>query len=87
MLERLLGILVQGGAVSYGDLGRTLGVDQELVQQMVEHLVTLGYLRPAAESCGEKCGACSLEKSCLSDGPDHTWTLTEKGRRAAREAG
>ena len=85
MLERLLGILVQGGAVSYGDLARRVGVEQELVVQMVEHLVTLGYLRPAVESCGEKCRACSLEQSCSSGVPDHTWTLTDKGRRAARD--
>lgn len=87
MLERLLGILVQGGAVSYSDLARTLGVDEQLVQQMVEHLVALGYLMPAAEPCGEKCGVCSLEKLCSGGGPDHTWTLTEKGRRAARQVG
>ena len=85
MLERLLGTLVQGGTVSYDDLARTLGVDQELVEQMVEHLATLGYLMPAVESCGEKCGACSLEQSCLKGGVDHTWTLTEKGRRATRD--
>jgi DNA-binding IclR family transcriptional regulator len=81
MLERLLGVLAEGGAVSYSDLARTLGVDQALVRQMVEHLVTLGYLRPAAGPCREECKAWSLEASCLS-GPEHTWTLTEKGRRA-----
>ena len=85
MLERLLEVLAQGGAVSYGDLARTLGVDQVLVQQMVEHLARLGYLRPAAGSCGEECGACALGDQCTSGGPDHTWTLTEKGSRAARE--
>jgi Mn-dependent DtxR family transcriptional regulator len=85
MLERLLGVLVEGGAVSYADLAHTLGVDQALVQQMVEHLAKLGYLRPAAGSCREECGACALEGPCSSGGPDHTWTLTEKGSRAARE--
>jgi len=86
MLERLLGVLAQGGAVSCGDLARTLGVDQRLVQQMVEHLAKLGYLRPAAGSCGDECGACALEGPCSSGGPGRTWTLTEKGSRAAREA-
>jgi predicted ArsR family transcriptional regulator len=86
MLERLLGVLAEGGAVSYSDLARTLGVDQALVRQMVEHLVTLGYLRPAAGPCREECKACSLEASCLS-GPEHTWTLTEKGRRAVHVTG
>jgi len=72
--------------VSYGDLARTLGVDQALVRQMVEHLVTLGYLRPLAGPCREECKACSLEASCLS-GPERTWTLTEKGRRAVHVTG
>lgn len=86
MLERILGVLAEGGAVSYSDLARTLGVDRALVRQMVEHLVTLGYLRPAAGPCREECRACSLEASCLS-GPEHTWTLTEKGRRAVHVTG
>ena len=86
MLERILGVLAEGGAVSYSDLARKLGVDQALVRQMVEHLVTLGYLRPAAGPCREECQACSLEASCLS-GPEHTWTLTEKGRRAVHVTG
>jgi len=86
MLERILAVLAEGGAISYSDLARTLGVDQALVTQMLEHLVTLGYLRPAAGPCREECKACSLEASCLS-GPEHTLTLTEKGRRAVRLAG
>ena len=86
MLERILGVLAEGGVVSYSDLAHTLGVDQALVRQMVEHLVTLGYLRPAAGPCREECKACSLEASCLS-GPEHAWTLTEKGRRAVHMTG
>jgi Mn-dependent DtxR family transcriptional regulator len=86
MLERLLEILAEGGAVSYSDLARTLGVDQALVRQMVEHLATLGYLRPVGAPCREECKGCSLAASCLS-GPEHTWTLTEKGRRAAHVTG
>jgi predicted ArsR family transcriptional regulator len=86
MLERILGVLAEGGVVSYSDVARTLGVDQALVRQMVEHLVTLGYLRPAAGPCREECKACSLEASCLS-GPEHTWTLPEKGRRAVHVTG
>jgi predicted ArsR family transcriptional regulator len=86
MLERLLVILGQSGAVSYGDLARGLGIDQQLVQQMVEHLARLGYLRPVAGSCGEGCKACPVDDQCLSGGSDQIWTLTEQGRRAARKA-
>lgn len=81
MLERMLGVLAAGGAISYRDLARTLDVDEALVTQMLEHLVTLGYLRPAAGPCREECKACSLEAWCLS-GPENMWTLTDKGRRA-----
>ena len=86
MLERILEALAEGGVVSYGELARSLGVDATLMGQMVEHLVTLGYLKPAADPCPGECKACSLEGSCLS-GPQHAWTLTEKGRRALRLAG
>ena len=82
----MLEALAEGGAVSYGDLARTLGVDHALVRQMVEHLVTLGYLKPAVGDCPGVCKTCSLEASCLS-GPEHTWTLTEKGRRAVHLTG
>lgn len=87
MLERLLGVLVKGGAVSYGDLARILGVDQALVRRMVEHLASLGYLRPAVESCGEGCGACASESQCSSAGANCVLTLTAEGVRAARGTG
>jgi predicted ArsR family transcriptional regulator len=86
MLEGILGVLAEGGTVSYSDLARALDVDHALVRQMVEHLATLGYLRPVAGPCREECRTCSLEASCLS-GPENTWTLTEKGRRAVRVTG
>ena len=87
LLDRLLKVLSEGGAVSYGDLAHCLGVDQGLVRPMVEHLASIGYLRPAVESCGEGCGACALEGQCSNGGPDSVWTLTEKGVRATRGTG
>jgi predicted ArsR family transcriptional regulator len=87
MLEKILEALADGGAVSHGDLARSLGVDQALLRQMIEHLVTLGYLRPAVGACGGKCETCPLEGSCLGGGAEHTWALTEKGRRAAHVTG
>ena len=87
LLDRLLKVLSEGGAVSYGDLAHGLGVDQGLVRQMVEHLASMGYLRPAGEPCGEECGACAVEDQCTNGGGGSVWTLTEKGVRAARGAG
>jgi hypothetical protein len=87
MLDQLLKVLSQGGAVSYGDLARILGVDQALVRRMVEDLASLGYLRPAVESCGEECGGCASVSRCSTAGADCVLTLTEKGVRVARQTG
>lgn len=86
MLITLLKTLSAGGTYSLSDLAQRLEVGEELVRQMVEHLVTLGCLGPAAGPCRQECKACSLEASCLSR-PEHSWTLTEKGRRAVHVPG
>jgi hypothetical protein len=87
MLDRLLRVLSEGGAISHADLARRLEVDQGLVRSMLAHLASLGYLRPAVESCGEGCGACALEDQCSNGGANCIWTLTEKGVLATRGTG
>ena len=85
MLERLLGALAEGGAYSYGDLAKTLGVGEGLVHQMVEDLVRMGYLRPLRQSCEEECGGCSRAAACTVGGQGHAWALTEKGSKVVGE--
>ncbi len=55
MLDLLLQTLAQGGTYSYGDLANTLGVGEELLQQMIEDLARMGYLRGLVDSCQGKC--------------------------------
>jgi len=81
MLQRLLELVAQGGVHSYTDLARQLGVSEELLGQMIEDLVRMGYLRPVDSHCQSQCAGCSLAKTCAIGGPTRVWALTEKGAR------
>lgn len=83
MLERLLKMVGEGGAHSYSELARSLGVRDELLEQMVEDLARLGYLEPVGGACSSACSECSMGDLCAIGGQRQAWTLTAKGSRAA----
>ena len=80
MLERLLSLVRRGGVHSYTDLARQLDVSEELLEQMLQDLARMGYLRPIADGCEAHCAGCPLEKTCAIGGPTRVWTLTEKAQ-------
>jgi predicted ArsR family transcriptional regulator len=79
MLDRLLSLVSQGGVHSYADLARQLDVTEELLEQMLQDLARMGYLRSVAEGCEAQCAGCPLAETCAVGGPTRVWTLTEKG--------
>jgi predicted ArsR family transcriptional regulator len=79
VLERLLSLVRQGGVHSYADLARQLDVSEELLEQMLEDLARMGYLRPVAAGCEAHCDGCPMAEACAIGGPTRVWTLTEKG--------
>jgi predicted ArsR family transcriptional regulator len=79
MLDRLLSLVRQGGVHSYADLARQLDVSEELLEQMLEDLARMGYLRPVAAGCEAHCAGCPMAETCAIGGPTRVWTLTEKG--------
>jgi hypothetical protein len=82
-LERLLKMVGEGGVHSYSELARSLRVSDELLEQMVEDLVRLGYLEPVGGTCSSACGECAMSDLCAIGGQGQVWTLTAKGSRAA----
>jgi DNA-binding Lrp family transcriptional regulator len=84
MLDGLLRILAGGGIYSLADLARRLDVGEELVHEMIEGLVRLGYLASLASSCGQNCGQCAQSAVCSVGVRGQAWTLTEEGKRAAQ---
>jgi len=79
MLERLLSLVRQGGVHSYTDLARQLDVSEELLEQMLQDLARMGYLRPVADGCESHCAGCPMAETCAIGSPTQVWTLTEKG--------
>ena len=79
MLERLLSLVGQRGVHSYADLARQLDVSEELLEQMLQDLARMGYLRPVAGHCEGQCAGCHLTKICAVGCPTRVWMLTEKG--------
>lgn len=80
MLERLLSLVRRGGVHSYTDLARQLDVSEELLEQMLQDLARMGYLRPVADGCETQCAGCPLAETCAIGGPTRVWVLTEKGQ-------
>ncbi|HEM60659.1 MAG TPA: hypothetical protein ENO24_00040 [Chloroflexi bacterium] len=84
MLDTLLKTLSRGGTHSISDLASELAVGEGLVHQMIEVLVSLGYLSRLATSCERACEQCPMSGVCsASSDRGQAWQLTEKGRRAA----
>jgi len=80
MLERLLSLVGQGGVHSYTDLARQLDVTVELLEQMLQDLARMGYLRLVADGCETQCAGCPLAETCAAGGPTRVWALTEKAQ-------
>jgi len=79
MLERLLSLVGQGGVHSYTDLARQLDVTEQLLEQMLQDLARMGYLRPVADRCEGQCAGCPIANACDIGGPTRVWALTKKG--------
>lgn len=83
MLKEVLRIVAQGGIHTRGELARRLDVSEELLQQMIEELERLGYLKPVAGDCHHRCAGCPFATECAIGGAGRIWALTEKGLRAS----
>jgi predicted ArsR family transcriptional regulator len=86
MMSRLLARVDVGGSVHLGELADELGVTVTVVRDMLRDLALRGYLKPTGGECSTKCGGCVFSTSCHGATTQQTWTLTEKGRRAATGA-
>lgn len=75
MMERLLGILRQGGTQTMESLARQLGVTPGLVEAMLADLERRGYVAQAGD-CGEGCSGCDLAQGCSKQGGQKLWTVS-----------
>ena len=78
MLEQLMKLIQKGEITSLSVLARQLNVSEALVEQMLEELVRLGYLRPLETCSSEACTGCSQRKSCITRRPVQTWVVIKE---------
>ena len=83
MLKELLRLVAQGDVRTRVELARKLGVSEGLVEQMLEDLARMGYLKPVEGDCASQCTGCPLARTCAVGTPARIWALTEKGQKAA----
>ncbi len=83
MLDQLLRIVTQRGIHTRRELAQRLDVSEELLQQMIEELVHMGYLKPVVGDCHDRCAGCPFATGCAIGGAGRIWTLTGKGVRAS----
>ena len=84
MLDRLLSLVGQGGVHSYTDLARQLDVTEKLLEQMLQDLARMGYLRRVGIDYEENCTSCPLSNVCTAGRSGQVWALTERGWRGRR---
>lgn len=81
MLDQVLGILAQGGIHTKRELAQRLNVSEELLEQMIDELVRIGYLKPVVGDCDNRCAGCPFAAECTIGGGGRIWTMTGKGTR------
>jgi len=87
MLMQILQHLAKNDEVcSLSHLAHQLGIDQDLLREMLDNLVKAGYLRAIGEACPQECQDCPMVTACLSMHPPKAWILTGKGMRFLQQA-
>jgi len=88
MLDQVLRIVAQGGIHTRSELAQRLDVREELLQQMIDELVRIGYLKPVVGDCNDRCAGCPFPQGyfriaaeCTIGGAGRIWALTEKGAK------
>ena len=84
MLKKILEALARGGRYSNKAMASELGVDESLVEQMMEKLLQMKYIeKEKINSCSDGCGCCA-NKGCSEANTNNidinVWRVTEKGK-------
>ncbi|MGD2104865.1 MAG: FeoC-like transcriptional regulator [Anaerolineae bacterium] len=83
MLSDLLDLTRQGGTRRISDLAEELDTTPRLIEAMLDDLTRMGYVKPVASNCSERCARCPMSDTCAAGGPPDVggraqiWVLTE----------
>ncbi len=84
MLMKILRAIYEGTA-SITMIANKLSINKAIVEQMIENLIYMGYIRKVSLSCNRSaCCKCASKSSCGSNGAEkiYYYEVTEKGKKA-----
>ncbi|MCM1991915.1 FeoC-like transcriptional regulator [Oceanirhabdus seepicola] len=85
MLMKILRAIYEGTA-SITMIANKLNINKAIVEQMIENLINMGYIRKASLSCDTSaCAKCSSKSSCGSgcgSSDIYFYQVTDKGKKA-----
>lgn len=87
MLKQILMKVKDGGFASVRELADSLALPVRQVELLLEQLEGMGYIeKQRLDNCDRHCENCSVGcgNACLPGAKLYSYTLTEKGRAAAR---
>ena len=83
MLMKVLACIANSKGMSIKGIADKVGISKELVEQMIDNLIQMGYIKRVGLSCDtSKCKGCANSSSCGSTGFNSltVMELTEKGK-------
>ena len=83
MLKQVLQIVAREGIHSRRELAQRLDVGDELLEEIIEELGRLRYLKAVAGDCNHRCAGCPFASDCAIGRVGRIWALTDKGLRAS----
>ena len=85
-LERLLARLAEGRTNTPTELAAAIGVDNDLLELMLQDLERAGLIQAVTLACDEGCDHCPEAELCRLSHGGRIWLLTERGLRTAKRA-
>lgn len=90
MLINILKEIAKGSTHSYDSIAKSINLEQEMVKQMFQTLLSMGYIVSDDPACGDdECDECSV---CCTKSKDNKpkivitrWKLTDKGEQAVMD--
>jgi DNA-binding IscR family transcriptional regulator len=83
MLTGFLKIVRRGNLCSQVEIAQQLGISPEMIMQIANELIDLGYMEESYIDCNlnqNNCSNCTAKKNCQIILKN--WSLTEKGKKA-----
>jgi hypothetical protein len=75
MLDKLLAIMNRGGTLTVDQIARELNTTPAMIDELIDHLMRSGWLKPMDASCDSSCHQCALASDCRRTNQSRIWQI------------